>query len=243
MSQILRFDEAVKKRRSVRIYTDQPLDKALVKECIEEATLAPTSSNMQLWSFHHITSRKVLDEMIPFCFNQSAAKYAQQMVVIAVRKDLAKQRARHNKQTLLNYYGKKDGDELTKREKASIRYYDQVMPLLYTDFLGIVGGIKWVATRIIGLFKNVYRQVSSSDMRIVGHKSAGLGAQTFMLSMAARGIGTCPMEGFDSLRVKKLLGLPRGAEINMIISCGHPAEDGIFFPRFRVPFEQVYQEH
>lgn len=243
MSDILRFDEAVKTRRSVRVYTDQPLDTALVKECIEEASLAPTSSNMQLWSFHHITSRDMLDAMIPLCFNQSAAKHAQQFVVIAVRKDLAKQRARHNKQTLLDYYGKKDGDELTKREKASIQYYDRVMPLLYTDFMGIAGGIKWVATRVIGLFKNVYRQVSVSDMRIVGHKSAGLGAQTFMLGMAARGVGTCPMEGFDSLRVKKLLGLPRGAEINMVISCGYTAEDGIFFPRFRVPFDEVYQEH
>lgn len=243
MSSILKFDEAVKKRRSVRIYTDQPLDKVLVKECIEEATLAPTSSNMQLWSFHHITSRKVLDEMIPLCFNQNAAKHAQQLVVIAVRKDLAQKRARHNKQTLLDYYGKKEGDELTRREKSSIRYYERVMPFLYSDFLGIVGGFKWVATRITGLFRNVYRQVSASDMRIVGHKSAGLAAQTFMLGMTARGVGTCPMEGFDSLRVKKLLGLPRGAEINMIISCGYAAENGIYYPRFRVPFNDVYQEY
>jgi nitroreductase len=46
-------------------------------------------------------------------------------------------------------------------------------------------------------------------------KSAALAAQNFMISMAA--VITCPMEGFDSLRVKKILNLPAAAEINMII--------------------------
>jgi nitroreductase len=34
-------------------------------------------------------------------------------------------------------------------------------------------------------------------------KSAALAAQNFMISMAAVNYDTCPMEGFDSLRVKK----------------------------------------
>jgi nitroreductase len=40
-------------------------------------------------------------------------------------------------------------------------------------------------------------------MRIVAQKSAALAAQNFMISMAAVNYDTCPMEGFDSLRVKK----------------------------------------
>jgi nitroreductase len=47
------------------------------------------------------------------------------------------------------------------------------------------------------------------------------------------------MEGFDKKRVKKALGLPRGAEINMIISVGKGTEPGIWGPRFRVPYEEV----
>ena len=77
-------------------------------------------------------------------------------------------------------------------------------------------------------------------MRIVAHKSAGLAAQNFMISMAAIGYDTCPMEGSDTLRVKKILKLPRGAEINMVIGCGVRDENGIYGPRFRVPFEEVY---
>jgi hypothetical protein len=47
------------------------------------------------------------------------------------------------------------------------------------------------------------------------------------------------MEGFDELRVKRALGLPRGAEINMIISVGKGTEAGVWGPRFRVPNEEV----
>ena len=88
----------------------------------------------------------------------------------------------------------------------------------------------------------MYKQVRNSDMRIVAHKSAGLAAQNFMLSMAAIGYDTCPMEGSDTNMVKRMLGLPYGAEITMVIGCGVRDENGIYGPRFRVPFEEVYKK-
>ena len=48
------------------------------------------------------------------------------------------------------------------------------------------------------------------------------------------------MEGSDTLRVKKILALPRKSEINMVIGCGIRDEQGVYGPRFRVPFEEVY---
>ena len=43
----------------------------------------------------------------------------------------------------------------------------------------------------------------------------------------------------DALRVKKLLNLPKGAEINMIISVGKGTEEGLYNERLRVPYEEV----
>ena len=63
-----------------------------------------------------------------------------------------------------------------------------------------------------------------------------------MISMAAEGYDTCPMEGSDTWRVKKLIGLPLVAEINMIVSCGIRTEKGVYGDRFRIPFEDVYKE-
>jgi nitroreductase len=144
----------------------------------------------------------------------------------------------------LNKVYDKEGlsDRELKRKKMATAYYSKLMPTIYTDFLGIFGVIKYIVFQIIGLFKPVYRQTRLSDMRIVAHKSAGLAAENFMVSMAAIGYDTCPMEGSDTLRVKRILKLPNNAEINMVISCGKRDVKGIYGPRFRVPFDDVYFE-
>lgn len=235
--------EAIHYRRSIRVFKpDVELDNSKVKHCIQNAFLAPTSSNLQLWEFYHITDKSKLKELAKACLGQNAAKTAKQLVVVVVRKDLWKQRAHANIEFLQSQYGRKPSSEYSKREKFALSYYQKLIPTVYSDFLGILGWTKYLAFQVVGLFRPTYRQARNSDMRIVAHKSAGLAAQNFMLSMAAVGYDTCPMEGSDTLRVKKILGLPRGAEINMVIGCGVRDENGIYGPRFRVPFEQVYHQ-
>lgn len=86
------------------------------------------------------------------------------------------------------------------------------------------------------------RHGNGTDVRISTQKSVALAAQTFMLSMKAEGYNTCPMEGMDSLRIKRLLKLPRRAEIVMVIGCGPGSEKGIYSERFRIPNDEVIFE-
>lgn len=235
--------EAIAYRRSCRVYKNEPIDTEKVKQCIKNAALAPTSSNLQLWEFYHITQPDVLKKLATACFDQNAAKTAQQMLVVVVRKDLWKQRAQSNIQFLNKAFDKPQLSERElKRKKMASNYYSKLIPFTYFDFLGIFGFLKYCLFQVAGLFRPIYRQVRNSDMRIVGHKSAALAAQNFMISMAAIGYDTCPMEGSDTLRVKHILGLSRGSEINMVIGCGIKDESGIYGPRFRVPFETVYNK-
>ncbi len=235
--------EAIRYRRSVRIFDpEKEIDAEKVRSCIENAILAPTSSNLQLWEFYHITDPETLKKMVDACLGQNAAKTAEQMVVIVARRDLWKQRARDNREFLKKNLGDKKPSEYSRREKFALGYYTKVVPAVYVEFLGIVGWLQYFLFSIIGLFRPVYRQVRRSDMRIVAHKSAGLAAQNFMLSMAAIGYDTCPMEGSDTLRIKRILGLPWGAEITMTIGCGIRDEKGIYGQRFRIPFEKVYRK-
>jgi len=62
------------------------------------------------------------------------------------------------------------------------------------------------------------------------------------MSMAAQGYDTCPMEVFDSKRLKKRLGLPKKAQISMVIGCGIRKPEGVYGERFRIPFKDVYKE-
>ena len=234
--------EAIAYRRSVRVYKDTPIDSDLVKNCLKNAAIAPTSSNLQLWEFYHVTDNTILDKLTFACFNQSAAKTAQQLVVIVTRKDLWKKRANANIDFLNEAFDKPNLEErLVKRKKMASNYYKKLIPTLYSDFFGILGFVKYLIFQVVGLFRPIYRQTRLSDMRIVAHKSAGLAAQNFMISMAEIGYDTCPMEGSDTLRVKQILDLPRGSEINMIIGCGIRDDAGVYGPRFRVPFNEVYK--
>ena len=88
--------EAIAYRRSTRVYKDESIDSEKVKQCLVNASLAPTSSNLQLWEFYHITDKETLGKMAEACLNQNAAKTAQQLVVVVARKDLWRKRAKAN---------------------------------------------------------------------------------------------------------------------------------------------------
>lgn len=263
-SLIENFEQVVKNRRSIRIYdTDAPFDSSAVTRSLQRAHLAPNSSNLQLWEFYHISSLEGKEKIAEYCLGQPSAKTANELVVFVARKDLWKQRAKWNLTTILKDL-KVSEDELQailsestsnnplktvgaadkkQRVQSINKYYGSLIPQLYkNDDLGISSLLKKVFVTIQGMKKPTYREVTRNDVRVVAHKSCALAAQNFMLSMAAEGYGTCPMEGFDSKRIKQYLNLPKGAEVNMVISCGVPKPEGIYGAQLRVDFNEVYKK-
>ena len=236
------FNEVIKSRRSVRDFLNEDINIFTVKKCIKNATLAPNSSNLQLWEFYHIINSELKVNISKACFDQPAAKTANQFVIIVTRKDLWKSRRDFNLKFILNKFKDLDDKKSIRKKKNALNYYKLLIPTLYGNFLRITGFLKYINVSVIGFFRPMYREVTSSDLRVVVHKSAALAAQNFMLSMSSSGYDTCPMEGFDSVRVKKILNLPSSAEINMIIGCGIRSEKGVYSEQFRVPFKEVYFE-
>lgn len=237
--------DILNRRRSVRHYDgDRQLDSDTVRHCLQLAQLAPSSSNLQLYEFYHITDAAVLQRLGSACLGQKAATSAQQMVVFVTRQDLHRSRA----QAALafergNVRRNSPPEKQARRVRRWELYYTRILPLLYARCFGLLGALRTVLARAIALFRPMTVTVSEADMRVVVHKSCGLAAQTFMLAMTEAGYDTCPMEGLDSGRVKTLLGLPRAAEINMIVACGIRKEGaGIWGERFRLPFAEVYRE-
>ncbi|MBD1431541.1 nitroreductase family protein [Sphingobacterium sp. DN00404] len=239
----MNLEEILNYRRSVRVYDkDIALDHNKVKYCLELATLAPNSSNVQLWEFYHISSPELMEKFVPACLGQAAVSTASQLVVFVTRQDLHRKRAKAVLQFERNNIQKNSPPERqAKRIRDRELYYGKLMPFLYARFFGILGFFRKLAMAIVGIFRPIVHQVSENDMRIVVHKTCALAAQTFMIAMANEGYDTCPLEGFDSGRVKKLLDLPAGAEINMVVSCGiRKGNEGIHGDRFRLPFDEVY---
>lgn len=53
----------IKERRSVRKYTDKPIDKKVLEEIIDCARLAPSAMNIQPWKFLVVTERGKLESI------------------------------------------------------------------------------------------------------------------------------------------------------------------------------------
>ena len=234
------FEEIIEKRRSNRKFDPNvEVPDEVIKKSLERSILAPNSSNMQLWEFYWIKNKEEREKYTALCLGQSAAKTAKQIVVFVTRKDLWPQRAKWNYDRLKNAIK----GEPNKLEKRGLDYYGKLMPLAYrSDIFGVFAFIRRCMSFFMGLRKPFIRFGGKADQRITVHKSCALAAQTFMLSIAAEGFECCPMEGFDQVRVKKQLNLPRGAEINMIIGVGKGTNEGVWGPRFRIPYEEVVFE-
>lgn len=228
-------------RRSVRDYLPTPISTQTVKECLRLATLAPTSSNMQLYECYHITDKALLSSLATACLSQGAATTAQQMVVFVVRPDLHRQRAKavlaFERQNVATY---SPADKVAGRTKKMEQYYQHLMPLIYTQ-VPFVPKARQTLAYAIQKFRPMQADLSYDDVRVVLHKSCGLVAQTFMLAMSEQGLDTCPMEGFDGERIKSLLHLPKASEITLVVSCGLRSETGVWGERYRVPFDEVYR--
>lgn len=208
----MNLEEVLNFRRSVRRYDkNKPIDPEKVKHCLELATLAPNSSNMQLWEFYQITNPRLMAKVSEACLGQSAASTASEIVVFVTRQDLYKKRAKF----VLDFEeGNIRRNSPKERQEKRIRdrklYYGKLMPFIYARFFGLLGLFRVILARTISLFRPMMLEVSECDMRVTVNKSCALAAQTFMIAMANEGYDTCPLEGFDSRRMKKLLKLPMG---------------------------------
>lgn len=236
------IQEALEHRRAIRLYDEtRPLDSECVKHCLKLATLAPTSSNMQLWEAYHVTNKDLIQRLGKAGIGQRTIATATELVVFVVRPDYVKRRAKANlafqREVIRKTYPEEKWEKYTKLQES---YYGKLIPFLYARCFGLVGLFRKAVMQLGGLFAPTPRQVSESDGDVILHKSCALVAQTFMLAMSEQGYDTCPIEGFDSWRVKRALHLPYVTQVSMIVSCGIRRADVPLGERFRIPFEEQY---
>ncbi len=223
----IEFRHVVQNRRSVRIYETTPIPEEIVRDCLDLALLAPNSSNMQPWEFYWVRSAEKKNKLIEYCFSQNAAKTAAEIIVCVARIDkISKNR---NKMLELFRSGK------NQVPKSALDYYEKLVPFVYSSGpLSVLAPFKWLIYTAVGLFRVMPREpLGKGDLRLWAAKSTALACQNLMLAFSSHGYDSCPMEGLDSKRVKKLLGLPRSSVIVMAISAGKRKPEGVFGPRVR----------
>ena len=65
----------------------------------------------------------------------------------------------------------------------------------------------------------------------------GIAVEHFCLQAAEEGLGTCILGWFDEKKVARLLGIPKGKRIPLLITLGHPDCD--IRKKIRKPMEEI----
>lgn len=230
------FEKVIRSRRSVRVFSDEKIPEEVVNQCLDFGLLAPNSSNLQPWEFYWVRSPEKKELLAQFCMGQLAAKTAQELIVCVARTD----KWRERQKDMLETFKKSD----KRVPRGALTYYQKIVPVAYTQgFFSLIGYLKKVVFFLRGLSKVTPREPTSfSDMRVWAHKSTALACENIMLSFRAYGYDSCPMEGMDSKRIKKLLKLPKRAEICMVIGAGKRADNGVFGKQLRMSKEKFVFE-
>lgn len=224
------FEKIVESRRSIRLFEKEPVPEAVIRHSLDMALLAPNSSNLQCWEFYWVRSVGKKEALVKACLSQAAAATAAELIVCVARTKTWR-RTRKDMLFQMDEHRKKGA----RISKAAQYYYEKLVPLAYYQGpLGIWGLLKRIGFFLIGLKKPMGREPASRHhMNLWAVKSTALGCENLMLAIRSHGYDTCPMEGMDSRRVKKLLKLPSDALVVMVLAVGKRRPEGVTIPRIR----------
>jgi len=228
------FAAAVASRRTVRDFLPEPVPQEVLDRCFDAARFAPSSSNLQPWEFVVIRDPRIRQLANAVCLDQQPAKSAPLLIALVTHRDTW----RRNRDEIIRIF-----ESRGPLRKSSASYYRKIIPMIYTvGPFGILGPLKRLFSRLASLFKPTPNLMAREDVRIMAHKSTALAAATFMLALRSEGYDSCPMEGFDPWRAKRLLGLGRRAEVCMFLAVGKRGPKGVWWERILVPRDWSVRE-
>jgi nitroreductase len=195
------FRDIVRKRRSVRAFTSEPVPRTLIVEVLEDAQLSPSNGNTQPWHVHIVSgetrnrlSTALLDAVkenkysLDFSFSTKeffgpyAARYEEQGNIRHAEEGIAR-------------------DDMAARMEQAMRNYSFFnAPHVALLFMPSIGDSVRVAADV------------------------GMYAQTFLLSLASKGLGGVPQTsiGMVADTVREVLGVESDMKLLCAISFGHP---------------------
>jgi nitroreductase len=224
------------RRRAIRDFDSTSLSDEDVRHVLEQALLAPSSGNLQPYQLHWIRDSTTKGAIAAACDGQRAAASAPVLLVVAASIRIAS----HTVATQLEYVETTALlDERSKRyhrrQLATFRRFLRWGTLvLWTPLQAAVSAVAPAFTLL---------PFGSTAARNWAARSAVYAAQTILLAAAARGLDSCPMEGFNAVKVARILGLPRGTVIPVVIALGRRRAEARIEPRWRRSFDSAVVVH
>ena len=225
--------EVLLQRRAIRAFDAVPVPSETRKQILRAAIAAPSSFNSQPYRLIWIETPEKKEEAAELCMGQRAAKSASALVVAVA--DLGIWELTNEGQLRWMQetgFGEDKIREYEKKAKFAKWFYVQ-------GWFNVIGVAKWVVLKAIHPWKVMGMvPVTKEGLFKWATKSAALACGNLMIAAEALGLNTCPMEGFDGVRLSNFLGLSRRTqEIVMVIAIGKKSAKHVDQPQWRRALE------
>lgn len=221
---------AIRQRQAVRRFSSKPVPDALLYEVLDLANRAPSGFNLQPWRFIVVVDHEVKRLLHHIALDQMQVAEAPAVVVFVADPDCWK---------------KPYSEILENSVEAGVmseQYSDHLRRTVNMIFrqgpFGISGFMKRIVQPIRRLGKPVPRVITSrSNLVEYVRQHTMLAVGTFLIAAESAGLATCPMEGFDEDRLKKLLAVPSRMTVPAIVATGYMVEGDATPYSFRTPLD------
>ena len=222
-------------RRAIKVFDPQEISCETRQQILDAGRSAPSSFNMQPYRFYWIQSPATRETAVRLCMSQSPAATASALVVAVA--DIGSWKTTTDGQLEFMRTAGFAPEKIADYEKNSkfVKWF------FIEGWFGSLGLLKWLILRLVHLWKPMgIPPVTRRGLFKWAFKNTSLACENLMIAAEALGLNTCPMDGFDGLRLGRLLGLsPRYHEIVMVIAVGKKSCKHIDQPQWRRPFDQT----
>ena len=227
--------DLISQRRAVKLFEPVEISRELRQQILNAARQAPSSFNCQPYKLYWVESAARKTTVAKLCLGQKPAATASALVVAVA--DVGSLTATSQGQLEWMRAGNFPEEEIRDFERKA-----KIGRILFKPGpFGILAAIKWALFRLLNLrmvmgMPPLFRQ----DLFKWATKSTSLACQNLMIAAEALGINTCPMEGFDGVRLGKFLGLSRRTqEIVLVVAIGKKSGKHVDHPQWRRPLEET----
>jgi nitroreductase len=225
---------AMLQRRAVKVFDPIEISGELREQILDAARHAPSSFNSQPYRFFWVQSAVKKDAVAKLCLGQKPAETASALVVAVA--DLGSLYA--TSQSQLEWMRESNFSEEKIRDFERTAKIGRI--LFMTGPFGTFAAFKRAVFLLLNLRKVMgIPPLTRQELFKWATKSTSLACQNLMIAAEALGINSCPLEGFDSRRLSRFLGLPsRHNEIVMVIAIGRRSQLYQEAPQWRRPLDR-----
>jgi len=231
------FKRALLSWRAIRMFDGEPLPEDVMRDCLRDALLAPSSSNLQPFELYWVRDSSQHARLVDGCLGQPAARTAGDLVVVIARRDLWKSDVGKVRELMADHGAVATPEPIDD-------FYREIAPRpTRSDAIGAGNLVSRVRFWLMGLCRpSIRTPLNKGDHRVWAHIQASLAAQTLMLSITAHGYDSCPIGGIDKHRIRRMLALPNRAEVTMVVAAGRRRPERLYGRRNRLPNGDMIKE-